>query len=1045
MDEYNDLDLRFYFPVAVQGSSNNKSIWDGTGFSVGWPVINFGEPVAYNVTSMKDSVEKGYYMPVHIEGKLAVSGSYFFELIINPTYGSIDSSWSFRPHTAADDPEYFEGINLKRGPLYKEESNSNMYVEIIDGVGEKAFRKTAYVTAYYHGTYIYGYGPDYTPDKGPQVDRKIETTFSSPFISPIHSVEKVDPQTTYSATSTITPNGFLDAVEMNSEPYSFDYINPKRTDAITFGGDTTLAYGNNYMEWVTWHNRNANQKTENKYDCACGVVRTNVEIDSITKPLEKRYLVFDKNNIVGYKDKYIEVQISLLDSNLEVIKDEKNLNVELVSEDPNVLFYTDPTATIPVTTVTLFEGVTTIYVNSKVAVKTKISATHERTKDYDYLPAIAELNIEELPPWPIIDAAKIVDLDCDHIPDAMDITLSSEYMEKQKFTSITFTYGNETYTSTAVKSLAGRNLVVEINVPKEIVTNATGKITLTSDIQGQAKSVDDSYSDGMPPALLSATILERQDTATVDHLYLQFSEPISAPGMNFPLVLYGSDKTTKATIPTVTNARLYNEEKNIWDFEIAFDAGGNSLVNAGMWGQLDVAGNIMDLNGNGIAGICTPEKVEILLKILPIPMSYAVITDKFQNGYASHVDVTFERAPDAKHTPDKLEIIFGLAVPETLTIEKSKLAFNGNILSIDLEKPFQFGNTAGPFDGSLPGGKMLTHAGKVTQYLGTGAAIETSSVLAEDKVGPIYISAVINQTNSADVLTLTASEPLVMADSAQQYYRHKRADKQSNVFSSTFTSWNFSSNKSGITIIFLGDLAGSVMEGDFVRMGSMMTSVFKDDNGNYPEFEVPWVMVNGNGTPKIKFDMKLRETVTDANSGKRTMIDANETMRFYIKNPATNKFDLIQNGKVTMTGIDSSAIGGAIFDTKLVVPRGASFGEECAWEKLHVKFNIPIYSNLGHFVNRFHQSFEVDPKLYLSTNNQLDFAIEWANKAPSGIRSKDDRAIGTGAYIYKAEIEAKFTPNMNNPEVKGDQKVMNNFSTKYSFETTRTFGIKRTK
>ena len=464
-----------------------------------------------------------------------------------------------------------------------------------------------------------------------------------------------------------------------------------------------------------------------------------------------------------------------------------------------------------------------------------------------------------------------------------------------------------------------------------------------------------------------------------------------------------------------------------------------------MWGQLDPTGSITDLNGNGVAGICTPEKVEILLKILPIPMSYAVITDKFQNGYASHVDVTFERAPDEKHTPDKLEIIFGLAVPETLIVEKSKLAFNGNNLSIDLEKPFQFGNTAGPFDGSLPGGKMLNHAGKVTQYLGTGAATETSSVLAEDKVGPIYVSAIINQTSAADVLTLTASEPLVIADSTQQYYRHKRADKQSGVFSSAFSNWSFTSNKTGITIIFTGELSGTVMEGDFVRMGSMMTSVFKDDNGNYPEFEVPWVMVNGNGKPKIKFDMKLREVVTDANSGKRTKIDANETMRFYIKNPFTSKYDLIQNGKVTMTGIDSASIGGAIFDAKLVVPRGASFDAECAWENLHVKFNIPIYSNLGSFVNRFHQSFDVDPKQYLSTNNQLDFAIEWANKAPSGIRSKDDRAVGTGAYIYKAEIEAQFTPNMNNPEVRNDQKIKDNFSTKSSFETTRTFGIKRTK
>ena len=1043
--DYKDLDLRFYFPVAVEGVSNNKSIWDGTGQAVGWPTITFDKPVAYNMETMKGTTETGYYTPVHIEGKLAVSGSYFFELIINPTYGSIENSWSFRPHTEADDPEYFKGIDLTRGPLYKEESNSNMYVENVNGKNEEAFRKTAYVTAYYHGKYIYGYAPDYTPDKGPQVTRTIETTFSSPFVSPIHSVEKDDPKTTYAATSNVKPNGLLNAVEMNGNNYKFDYVNPNRTDAITFGGDTTLAYGNNYMEWVTWHNRYANMNTENKYDCACNVVRTNVEIDSITKPLERRYLVFDKSNIIGYKDKFVEVQISLLDSNLELFKDEKDLNVDLVSGDPNVLFYTDPTATIPVTSVTISGGVATIYVSSKVAVQTTISATHENTKDYVYVPAVADLNIEELPPWPIIDVAKIVDLDCDHIPDAMDITLSSEYTENQSFSRISFTYGNQTIESSKVKSLNGKSLVVEIDVPKEIVTNASGKITLTSNIQGQTKTVDDSYADGLPPALLSATVLERQDTSTADHLYLQFSEPISAPGTNFPLILFDQNGTTKTATPTVRSAKLYNEAKNIWDFEIAFDAGNVSLVTAGMWGQLNPAGTITDLNGNGVSGICTPEKVEILLKILPIPMTYAVITDKDKNGYASHVDVEFAKDLDDKHVPDTLEIIFGTAKPETLTVAKSKLTAMGNKLSIDLEKPFQFGNTAGNYDGTLPGGKVLSHAGLVTQYLGSGAATETNSVLAEDKVGPVYVSARIAQSGTADVLNITASEPLVIADAQQQFYRHKRAEAISNAFSSNFTTWNFSQNNTLLTIIFSNDLTGSVMEGDFLRMGSMMTSAFKDANENYPEFEVPWVLVNGNGAPQIKFNVNLRETITDASSKNRSNVNVNETMRFFIKNPSNNKFDLIQGGNVTLTGIDSADIGGAIWDAKLTVPRGASIGDECAWENLLVKFNIPIYSNLGNFVNIFKQAFNVNPKQYLSPNNTIEFAIEWANKAPSGIRSKDDRAVGTGAYIYKAEVEATFSPNMNNPEVKGDEKVIRNFSSKNSFEQTKTFGIKRTR
>ena len=1035
---FEDFELHLYLGAGANLEtpvSYNSMSYDGTGGFSGMPQIEFGPNTA--------DATGAYYLPIKVKGQLAVSGRIIIHVKwLNDTYAKFDNGWSLIPHQAQDDPEQFEGIDLTQAPYFTGRESEQLETNS-SGTRVIAFTRDPYIPVYYHGNHIYGYSPE--PESAPMVNRTVETAFSSPFVSPRYSVEKVEPQTTYLATSKVSPSGLLDAVEMNSNPYPFTYVSDKRTDEITFGGDTTLAYGNNYIEWVSWHNRNANQKAENKYDCACAVVRSNVEIDSITKPLEKRFLVFDKANIVGYKDKFIEVQISLLDSNLSLLTTEKNLNVELSSDDPNVLFYTEPGATIPVTTVTLYDGVTTIYISSKVAVTSNVYASHANTKDYAYTPASSVLTIEELPPWPIIDVAKIVDLDCDHIPDAMDITLSSEYTENQKFTSIKFNYGGDTLISNKVKSLNGKSLVVEIDVPKEIKTNAAGKITLTSDIQGQVKTVDDSYSDGIPPALLSATVLERQDTATTDHLYLQFSEPISAPGTSFPLILYEKDSTTKATLPTVLSAKLYNEAKNIWDFEIAFDASGKSLVTEGMWGQLDQAGNITDLNGNGVAGLCTPEKVEILLKILPIPMTYASISDAKGNGYANHIEVTFDRAPDAKHIPETLEIIFGYAKPETLTVDKSAFVVNDVNLTIDLEKPFLFGNTAGKYEGALPGGKMLKNAGYVTQSLGTGAATETNSVLAEDKVGPVFVSATILQTNSGDVLTINASEPLVTADSTQQFYRHMRGDKQSNAFGSAFSSWNYIQGNTGLSFFYLGDLAGAVMEGDFVRMGSMITSVFKDANGNYPEYDVPWVLVNGNGAPKIRFDLKLRDNIADVSANNQSKVNVKENIRLYVQNPTTNKLDLIQNGKVTQTGIDSSAIGGAVFDLTMTVPRGVSVGNECAWEKLSVKFRMPIYSNLGSFVNRFQQTFDVIPQEYLSLDNKVKFVIEWANKSPSGIRTNKDRAVGTGAYIYKAQIDAKFSPNTNLSDVSSDPKLLKNFSSKNSFEKKSTFGIKRAK
>lgn len=1043
---YNDMDLKLYLPVSASGLSYNGSIWDGTGQAISYssPVKTIGPAEAYSVTNAKGENESGYVLPIHLEGEIPVSGSYFFELILDPTYGSLEGAWTLKPHVDPNDPEQFKGIDLTKGPLYKEESNSLMYIETINGVKEIAFTRTPYITAHYHGRYIYGYGPDYTPENGPQTKRTVTLDFETPFVSPYYSIEKVEPQTSYTGKSHVSPTGILDDFELNGTSIIDHTIfeEGNRKDSFVFGLDTTLAYGNNYIEWVSWHNHNANKKTENPYDCACAVVRSNVEIDSITKPLEKRYLTFDRTEITGYKNKMIEITISVLDSSLELYTEEP-VNVDLVNNAASVKFWTDPTATIPVTTITLYKGTATLWVSSDTAVTTTISATAPKTADYVYEPAVAKLDITDLPPWPIIDVAKIVDLDCDHIPDAMDITLSSEYLENQSFKSISFTFEGETYVSNVVKSQNGRSLIVAIDVPKTINTSASGKISLTSDIMGKTQTDDDSYSDGISPALLSASVLERVDSATSDHLYLQFSEPISAPGLTFPLTLYQNDQNTVAAEPTVISAKLYSDSLNLWDFEIAFN-NGQSTVKAGMFGQLSPTSTLTDLNGNGI-GSCPQEKREILLKILPVPMTYASISDNDQDGYAEHIDVLFERELDELHKPDELKVIFGYAQPETLMVKKELYTVasgNSKQLSITLKTPFKFGNTAGTFSGTV-NGKLLENAGQITQQLGTGAATVTNSVLAEDKVGPVFVTASLSKSATADILTITASEPLSITDSALTYFRHKRASNASDFHSTDFDIWDLTRQNTSLSFAFRDNLIGNVMEGDFVRMGSLTESTFMDANGNIPANEVPWITVDGSGAPKIRFTLTLNDDIVTTGSSNRTAIDAKETMRFYVMNPTTNSLDRIVDGKIAASGIDQASISGAVWSLNMQVPRGGSYNEPCAWSNLHVDVDIPVYSNLGNFVNRLHNSLDVDPDKYLSSTNQIQFYIEWANKAPSGLRSKEDRAVGTGAYIYKAEINTKFTPNMNKSEVANDSKIMKNFSSGDSYEQTRTFGIKR--
>ena len=66
--------------------------------------------------------------------------------------------------------------------------------------------------------------------------------------------------------------------------------------------------------------------------------------------------------------------------------------------------------------------------------------------------------------------------------------------------------------------------------------------------------------------------------------------------------------------------------------------------------------------------------------------------------------------------------------------------------------------------------------------------------------------------------------------------------------------------------------------------------------------------------------------------------------------------------------------------------------------------------------------------------------MEWVNAPNGGVRSQQGRAVGTGAYIYKAELECKFLPN---PDL--DEKTRDRFRTSNSYDKTETFGIRRTK
>ena len=1030
---YTDLELRLYTKTSTSCVSYMSNVLDGKGYPLGSGKVTCGTA---------DSENGMYYVPITLNGDFYVSGSYQFELMFTNTYKDFEGSWSFIPHTDANDPEYFEGIDLTRGPLYSQLESS--FIEMVNGKGERGYRKDPYIAAYYHGKHIYGYGPDYTPENGPQMRRTVALNFTSPFVSPQYSVEKDDYATTYAGTSTVSPTGFLDDLEMNGKPQSFEYSNAPRKDAISFSKSETLAYGNNYKEWVSWHNHGANKKTENKYDCACAVVRSNVEID--TFPPVKHYLVFDKTTYKTYQTvdgstpKMVEVHVSMLDT-LGQLDTAANNTLTLETSSGKAFFWDSPTSTVPITSIRLVNGEAVFYVSSTVVMLDTLYARTERTPLIFFEPAVAELIIEELPPWPIIDVAKMVDTDCDNVPDAFEIRMSNEYQPGQTFHSVQYTYNGDTLTTTEILSQSGKDIVVKANISDTTVnTNPNGSITLSTNVNGKVESHTDFYQDGIAPTLLTVSVLERLDTARSDRVYMQFSEPISTPGLEWPVQLFATDSMTKKDAPAVRFTRLYNEALNVWEFEIPFAADNSSLVTEGMFAQLLTESNIKDKSGNGISTTCGQPKLRISLKLLPVPITYASIADKDQDGVAEYIHIEYARAIDPKHYPDQISLVFGRSAPETLWVAGTVPSYAADSLSAELvlPKPFNYGITGGTYEGYLREREVLG-AGQITQHLGEGASYEADSSLAEDLVGPVIVSAFIDgsRTSRFDILDLNLSEPVSVTDSSMAYYRQKQGERDTAVYRFSVPLLSLSADRMGMTVTYNKEEGLTVSDGDFVRLQPGKFSALFDERGNIPSLDAPWVPIMSSGKPQIKFNVSLLEEVATSRGMVRSQVPSTESMRLYVVNPSTHKLDMIRDGQVVLTGIDSSMIYGAVWRIEMTVPRGTPGGMPAAWDSLRIRYSLPIYSNLGNYVNRLSGKYDLPSDVYFSTTGKVVMFMEWAN-TDVGLQSDQGRAVATGAYIYKLEMNCKFIPNKNLEE-----ETVQNFDSKDSYDKTGTFGVRR--
>ena len=420
--------------------------------------------------------------------------------------------------------------------------------------------------------------------------------------------------------------------------------------------------------------------------------------------------------------------------------------------------------------------------------------------------------------------------------------------------------------------------------------------------------------------------------------------------------------------------------------------------------------------------------------MIPIALKYASIADGNGDGLAEKVIVDFASAVDARHAPDSLSVIFGSAIPETLWTSALTWNTDRTEAELGLSKPFSLGNTNGNYSGLSYKGGQLVGAGLVVQHKGSGANYESDSTLAEDLTGPVIVEASAKSTGTVITLLAIPSEPLLVNDSTLTLIQRERKGPIAVKAS------NWKNGTASFTLIYSKDEESAVMEGDRIRFAPLDASLFIDKNGNLPSLQNPWATVTGTGTPSIDFSFNPINPVMDVSqsTSAEEIPSSGADYRLFVLNQNTSNWDIFENG-LFVTSIDTASynFSGAVFELHMGVPRGTSYTEAPAWDSLTVAYDIPFYSNLGSYVNRFKGNFTVTSK-YLSSDNQVQMRFEWLSHGTKGIVAENGKALGTGAYIAKAGIKTRFFVNKDQTT-----EIKTRFTSKDHCNITRTFGIQR--
>jgi len=245
--------------------------------------------------------------------------------------------------------------------------------------------------------------------------------------------------------------------------------------------------------------------------------------------------------------------------------------------------------------------------------------------------------------WPSIRSAVMRDNDGDCTPDLLMINLTSDFEDGQRLDSVIIDYKGKNY-SIAVSDITKNGM--SLSVPFVSMTGTdgapSGRVTMYMTVDSKDKQNAKSFSDGVGPSIVSASVLENKGDDP-DVLTLAFTETV-VPSMLIGRQLLLVKAQTTDTIYLDIDKIVSIQSDSLMTIKLV--KSGNHPENGDklrlLPGSYD--GKICDLNNNVPHDL--NRSVVLTLQLGPAAISRVWYLDTDANGYIDSVKVCFKRSVD---------------------------------------------------------------------------------------------------------------------------------------------------------------------------------------------------------------------------------------------------------------------------------------------------------------------------------------------------------------------------------------------------------------